>query len=606
MKKRAVFSLLLAALLTLAGCGAGSSEFADASDGADKTQASSAEDGKTQTTELANSVSAADMFTDNDLEIGYDEETAARITLSGDGASSTSDAVRISGSTVTITDEGTYILSGTLDGGMVAVSAGKQDKVRLVLDGVQITSPTSAAIYVLEADKVFLTTAPGSENSLANGGEYTAIDENNIDAVIFSKADLTLNGTGTLTVSAAAGHGIVSKDDLVFTCGTYIITAAGKGISGKDSVRIANGTYTVTAGKDAIHAENADDAGLGFLYISDGSFDLKADGDGVSAGASLQIDGGSFTVTTGEGSASVTMPTENMGFWPGSGFPEQDTQSQADGTVSQKGFKSDGPLTVTGGSFVTDTADDSFHAAGDIVVTGGDFTLKSGDDGVHADTAVTIRGGKFAIPYCYEGIEGLSVTIEGGNFDITAVDDGINAAGGTDGSGFGGGRPGDRFSASSDNAITIGGGTFVIVSDGDCVDSNGALTISGGKLDLTCNGNGNTALDCDGTFTHSGGDITTNDGSENNPGQMGGMGGPGGMGWPDGMGRPDGSDGMGWPDSSEGMGRPDGFPGGTEGMGRPDSFPGGTEGQGGTGRPGAPDRSGTPTDTSDSPENGSV
>ena len=179
-----------------------------------------------------------------------------RITLSGGSASSDSDAVQISGSTVTITDEGTYILSGTLNDGMIVVSAEDTDKIQLVLDNVEITSSDSAAIYVLEADKVFITTASGSENSLANGGEYVAIDDNNIDAVIFSKSDLTLNGAGTLTINAAAGHGVVSKDDLVLTSGAYTITAASQGLSGKDSVRIANGTYTITSGKDGIHAEN--------------------------------------------------------------------------------------------------------------------------------------------------------------------------------------------------------------------------------------------------------------------------------------------------------------------------------------------------------------
>lgn len=143
---------------------------------------------------------------------------------------------------------------------------------------------------------MFITTASGSENTLANGGEYVAIDENNIDAVIFSKSDLTLNGAGTLTINAAAGHGVVSKDDLLLTSGTYEITAASQGLSGKDG----------------IHAENTDDTSLGFLYISGGTFIITADGDGISASAYLQIENGSFTITTGEGSASVTMTTDIM------------------------------------------------------------------------------------------------------------------------------------------------------------------------------------------------------------------------------------------------------------------------------------------------------
>lgn len=168
-----------------------------------------------------------------------------------------------------------------------------------MLNGVTITSATSAAIYVREADKVFITTAAGTDNTLSNGGEYVAIDENQIDAVIFSKSDLTLNGAGTLTLHAGAGHGIVSKDDLACASGTYQITAAGHGLSGKDSVRIASGTYTITAGKDGIHAENADDASLGFLYIRGGSFAITAEGDGLSAEAYLLVEDGDFTMQTG-------------------------------------------------------------------------------------------------------------------------------------------------------------------------------------------------------------------------------------------------------------------------------------------------------------------
>lgn len=550
MKSRMVLALCLAAALLVSGCGAasGTSEGQQTAQqpadtgGSATPQASAGQDdaGQAEPSPTAGAaLDGQDMFTDRDLEIGFDEQTSVQIQLTGDGASCASDAVQISGSTVLITQEGTYVLSGTLDDGMVVVNAADTAKIHLVLNGVSISNDTSAALYVKEADKVFVTTVAGTENTLRNGGEYVAIDDNNIDGVIFSKADLTLNGAGTLVIAAEAGHGVVSKDDLVLTSGTYVITAAGQGLSGKDSVRIANGSYTIVSGKDAIHAENADDDSLGFLYISGGTFDIDAEGDGMSAASTLQITGGTFDISTGEGSASVTMKTDaaDFGRWQ--------AQSQAAETeetsTSQKGIKAGTTLTILDGSFRTDTVDDSLHAGGDIRIAGGAFDLKSGDDAIHSDAAVVISGGTFDISYCYEGIEGLSVTVDDGDFTITSEDDGLNAAGGADSSGFGGGRPGqDRFSADSDSFITINGGTFVIVSRGDCIDSNGALTINGGVLDLTCNGNGNTALDCDGTYTNAGGDVTTNDGSEANPGQMGG-----------GMGRQDGQGGQG-----RGGGRP--------------------------------------------------
>lgn len=555
MRKSYIFPLM-AALIALSGCNA-----AGTSSDSLSSQTSETASDKTSTSEesaaqnAAQTLNLSDMFTNNDIEIGYDEETSARITLSGDTAVCGSDAVEISGGNVTIKDEGTYILSGELNG-MIIVNAEKTDKVRLVLNGANITSSTSAALYVAQADKVFVTTVSGSENTLTNGGEYVAIDDNNIDAVIYSKDDLTLNGAGTLNINAAAGHGVVSKDDLTLTSGAYNITAASHGLSGKDSVRISNGTYTIKSEKDGIQAENSDDAEKGFVYISGGSFDITAKGDGISSSAYLTIEDGDFDITTGDGSESVTMPTETFG--PRGGFGEKTTASDTTDTVSRKGIKTDGTLTVSGGSFKTDTEDDSFHAGGNISINGGSFDIKTGDDAVHSDADATIKNGKFNISYCYEGIEGQTITVEDGEFDIDAHDDGLNAAGGADSSGFGGGFPGDRFSSSSDCSITINGGTFVIVSDGDCIDSNGALTINGGKLDLTCNGNGNTALDCDGTYSNNGGDITTNDGSESNPGQMGGGMGHDGMG-NGGMQRPGGIGGMERPNDMEGNFNPGGM-----------------------------------------------
>lgn len=485
-------------------------------------------------------IDTANLFSDRDLAATYDESAAIPIQLNGDTASCASDAVTVDGSQIVIGAEGVYLLTGVLDNGQIVVNAGATDKVQLVLAGVDITSSTSAAIYALEADKVFVTVAGETENTLTNGGEYVAIDDNNIDAVIFAKTDLTLNGSGSLTINAQAGHGVVSKDDLVITGGSYTITAASHGLSGKDSIAISAGTFTITSGKDGIHAENTDDLSLGTLYIADGSFSIHAQGDAVSAQGALQIDGGVFDLYTGEGSASVEMTgssdTRFMGGGQrgGTNAPTEaiSTETEED-SVSQKGIKGESTYTVNGGTFTIDSADDSLHAGGEMTISAGEFSLSSGDDAVHCDDTLIIQNGTFTVSYCYEGIEGLSITIEDGSFDITSYDDGLNAAGGADSSGFGGfgGRQPDTFTSNSDSFIIINGGTFTIVSSGDCVDSNGDVTINGGTLDLTCNGSGNTALDCDGSYTNNGGDVTTNDGSEENPGQMsGGKGGvqPGG------------------------------------------------------------------------------
>ncbi|MGN8968359.1 carbohydrate-binding domain-containing protein [Intestinimonas sp. HCP28S3_D6] len=530
--KRKLTAILLCGLLLLSGCGA-----QNTAEDASSTDTGTASSGNI-TAATVSAIDTSGVFSDRDLEGTYDASAAIPILLNGDSASCDSSSVAIDGSTITIAAEGVYLISGTLNDGQIIVNAGDTDKVQLVLAGADITSSTSAAIYALEADKVFITLAEGTENTLTNGGEYIAIDDNNIDAVIFAKTDLTLNGSGSLTINAQAGHGVVSKDELVITGGSYTITAASHGLSGKDSVAIADGTFAITSGKDGIHAENSDDTSLGWLYIQDGSFTIRSQGDAISAQGALQIDDGTFDLYTGEGSASVEMTSSDqfggpMGGGQRGGWTDQTTapdtqatsttQTEEDST-SQKGIKGESIYAINGGTFTIDSADDCLHAGGAMTIAAGDFTLNSGDDAVHCDDALTIQSGTFTIPYCYEGIEGLSITIEDGVFDITSNDDGLNAAGGADSSGFGGfgNRSQDTFAASSDSFIIINGGAFTIVSGGDSVDSNGDLTINGGTLDLTCNGAGDTAIDCDGTYTNNGGDVTTNDGSESNPGQMGG------------------------------------------------------------------------------------
>lgn len=140
---------------------------------------------------------ADDMFTDRDKEVGYDEETAVSVTLADGASSCNNDSVSIADDTITISKEGTYILSGSLSNGQVIIDADENTKIQLVLNNVSINCDTSAAIYVRQADKVFITLASGSENTLSNTSDFVAIDDNNIDAVIFSKDDLTLNGSGS-------------------------------------------------------------------------------------------------------------------------------------------------------------------------------------------------------------------------------------------------------------------------------------------------------------------------------------------------------------------------------------------------------------------------
>lgn len=468
----------------------------------------------------ADRVSASDVFSDRDLETGYDENSAAVIKLNGKSATCNSNAVKISGSKVTITDEGTYIISGTLQDGMIVVDADKSDKIQIVLNGASISNSTSAALYVLKADKVFITTAAESENALSNGGAYKAIDENNIDSVIYSKEDLTLNGEGSLAINAKAGHGIVSKDSLVLASGEYNIKAENHGISGKDDVSVADGSYKIVSGEDGIHAENTDDGSLGFVYILNGTFDITSEGDGISGAAFGQIENGSFKIQTGGGPEAAVVKTgqDLRNHKPGTGDaqdpgqrgnradapPDTTEDSGSTDTASIKGIKADGNLYLDGGEFEINSEDDSLHSNSNVTITKGNYKLASGDDGIHADADVVISDGTINISRCYEGIEGKTINISGGGISLVSSDDGLNASGGADSSGYGG--RGDSFSSSGDVYISISGGNIYINASGDGVDSNGNLDISGGQTYVSGpSESGNGALDYNGEATISGG-----------------------------------------------------------------------------------------------------
>lgn len=458
----------------------------------------------------ATELAAADMFTNKDKQATYTDYVEIKLTKTQ--ATANSKNVKVEGSTVTILAKGTYVLSGSLTNGRIVVEAGKKDDVQLVLRGVDINCDTSAAIYVKQADKVIITLDNATTNTLSNKKEFVAIDENNIDGVIFSKEDLTLNGNGSLVVNAAYGHGIVAKDDLVVISGTYKISSAGHGFQGKDSVRIAGGTFTITSGKDGIHGENADDAALGFVYIAAGTFNITAETDGIDASAALQVDGGTFNITTGGGSQNASTdakgnPRAGWGMWGPAGGPAAAAASASDAaSTSAKGMKADGDLLIKAGTFKINSSDDALHSNSSAYINGGALDISSGDDGIHADTKTVINGGTITISKSYEGIEGQSIDITGGTVSLVASDDGLNAAGGNDGSGVNG-RPGmGDFTADADCYIKISGGKVTIDASGDGVDSNGSLYVSGGETYVsgpTSSGNG--ALDYNGTAQSTGG-----------------------------------------------------------------------------------------------------
>ena len=301
---------------------------------------------KEETTEAAESA-----FTKRDLEQTADTSDAENITVSD-------------GKTIDITSEGVYVISGTAEDCTIRVEADENAKVQLVLDGVSITNSDFPAIYVVSADKVFITTTD-SENTLTVSGQFRADGETNTDAVIFSKDDLVLNGTGTLNVTSNSGNGITCKDDMKITGGTYNVKTALDAFEANDSIAVNDGTFNITTNKDGFHCEN--DEAEGTITISGGTFNISGKSDGIQACALLQIDGGTFDISAAEG-LEATYILINDG--------DIEIASNDDGiNVSNKSTAVGTPRVEINGGNVAITMSgsdvDAIDANGNVIVSGG-------------------------------------------------------------------------------------------------------------------------------------------------------------------------------------------------------------------------------------------
>ena len=500
--RSSAIAILLAALVLLGGC-AGE----EGSDGTSSSSSSSSSSSGSYSSfeEVAEAfdASALDLgYSDRDQDATWDASEATFITLEGSTASVDGEGAEVSedGTTVTITAAGTYVVSGTLDDGQLLVSAGEDDKVQIVLDGVSIHNEDGPAIYIDEADKCFITLAEGSENELSDGEDYELEEDSDEPyATLFSRADLTLNGSGALTVDANYRHGICSKDDLVITGGSYVVDAAEDALRGRDCVKILDGDFELTAGGDGIKSNNDGDPERGFVSIDGGSFSITAGDDGIQAETYLRIAGGTFDVAA---------------------------------------------------------EDDALHSNISGIVEGGDLSLSAGDDAFHTELELYIEDGAIDVSSCFEGLESEAIYIDGGTISIVSSDDALNASsadltGDSDdeeddesfwNSVVGGattttvaaasqvneaqrnsGQPDSSFSEGLDSdgtmqsgatvadencLIQINGGYIVLDASGDAIDSNGSVEITGGVV--LVNGPSESmdgAFDYDLSATISGGEV---------------------------------------------------------------------------------------------------
>lgn len=373
MKKK-LMVLIMAAVITasLTACNSGSSNSnstaspSQTSAGSTKAANANSENNSSATAQNTSSSDSDEIFTSRDLEQTADTSNAKTYNLSD-------------GENISIKDEGVYVIKGTAKNVTITVDAADDAKVQLVLDSASVTNDSAPCVYVKNADKVFVTTADGSTNTLTVSGTFSADGETNTDAVIFSKDDLVLNGNGTLNISSS-DNGITSKDDMKITGGTISIECGSDGLEANDSLSIADGSVTVKTEKDTIHVENSDDASKGSFYMKGGTLNLTAGDDAIHAITTVTIDGGTITASGAEG-IEATYITIN------------------DGTISIEA-SDDGINAGQKSNISTPTVE----------INGGDITINMGQgdtDGVDSNGNLYINGGKLTInaqsPFDYDG-----------------------------------------------------------------------------------------------------------------------------------------------------------------------------------------------------------
>ena len=366
-KRTSLITVIALSAALCAGCMTGAGTLGSTTSASSSSAASPVATVATSTgTAMVTLLDTSDLFSNRDLTQEADLTDATYITV-------------VSGQDVTITEEGVYVLSGTATDVTIYVEAAEDAKVQLVLDGLKVTNTDMPVIYALTADKLFVTTAEGSSNTLSVTGTFAEGS-----AAIQSKCDLTLNGEGTLTITSS-DKGIKCSDDLKITGGAYKITASDDGIAANESIRISDGTFTIKAGDDAIKAENDDDDTEGFIYISGGTFSITASDDGIRATTFIVIDGGDISVNAVEGIEATY-------------------------------------IQLNGGTIDITASDDGINAASKstsysvcIEINGGEITIDMGagdTDAIDSNGALYINGGTVTItaqsPFDYDGVGQLS------------------------------------------------------------------------------------------------------------------------------------------------------------------------------------------------------
>lgn len=383
-----------------------------------------------------------------------DENAATVIELSDDGAVITGIGAAVTDEGVEIAYPGTYRVQGTMSDGQLLVDCDAyHGGVYILLDGADISCSTGPAIYVKQSEKTVLHLVEGTENRLQDGAGYTITEkqETSTGGTVYCDDDLFIEGAGALTVIGNNADGIRSKDGLTLSGGTVTVSAMDDGVQGSDYVDIRGGVLVVTAAGDGVASTKGD------ITLSGGTVTVISQGDGVASAADVYLLGGSLSATTYGGAENYDTMALNG--------------------LSAKGVKGLN-VTVSGGTYVMNTADDAMHGDENLTVTGGDITVRSGDDAISAAQGLAIEGGRVVIETSYEGLEAASVTVSDGLVSIYAENDGVDALGG----------------------FTMTGGAMTIEAP-QCVSTDALFRVQSGVLYLAVTGEDTALKFAEGSVT---------------------------------------------------------------------------------------------------------
>lgn len=375
-------SMAVAAMITCTGCTQNTNSSGTDS-GSSTAQTTTLDDNDTAEAAVGQSLSAiqsgeAGVTTDEDDLCDNYDAFDTEITLKDDSTKvkGNTKAVSVKDNCITISAGGTYRLSGRLTKGQVLVTG--SEKVKLYLDGVEITSPSGPALVCTNEKRTILSLAKGSQNTLTDSADNadTEINGCNVSAcALFAQDKLTINGSGSLTVTGSSVDGIVCKDDLKLVNGTITVEAAQDGVKGKDCVAMFGADLNVTAGNDGIKSTESNDDTKGFLQLEQGSATVQAGGDCLQAETLVWIADGTYHLT----SSGTAVNTET---------------GEAN---SSKGIHCGGDVEIAGGKLTIDAAEDGVNCTGSLELQAGEVDVTSAEDGIQADGDLAVSGGAVTI-----------------------------------------------------------------------------------------------------------------------------------------------------------------------------------------------------------------